>query len=70
MYDSREGIEIRRRSKILTAVILILFLLFLIILTTGCSTLDKAFTEPDLELEIIIELVAVFFVYSKVGLKK
>ena len=56
MYDSREGIEIRRRSKILTAVILILFLLFLIILTTGCSTLDKAFTEPALELEIITSL--------------
>ena len=55
MYDSREGIKIRRRSKILTAVILILFLLFLIILTTGCSTLDKAFTKPVLELVIITE---------------
>ena len=55
MYNSKEGIEIRRRSKILTVAILILFLLFLTILTTGCSTLDKAFTEPVLELIIITE---------------
>jgi len=55
MYNSKEGIEIRRRFKILTVAILILFLLFLIILTTGCSTLDKAFTEPVLELIIITE---------------
>ena len=55
MYDSREGIEIRRRSKILTAVVLSVFVLFLIMITTGCSTLDKAFTEPILELVIITE---------------
>jgi len=55
MYNSKEGIEIRRRAKILTVAILILFLLFLTILTTGCSTLDKAFTEPVLELIIITE---------------
>ena len=55
MYDSREGIEIRRRSKILTAVVLSVFVLFLIMITTGCSTLDKAFTERDLELIIVTE---------------
>lgn len=55
MYDSREGIEIRRRSKILTAVVLSVFVLFLIMITTGCSTLDKAFTEPVLELIIVTE---------------
>ena len=55
MYDSREGIEIRRRSKILTAVVLSVFVLFLIMITTGCSTLDKAFTEPVLEVIIVTE---------------
>ena len=55
MYDSREGIEIRRRSKILTAVVLSVFVLFLIMITTGCSTLDKAFTKPVLELIIVTE---------------
>ena len=55
MYDSREGIEIRRRSNILTAVVLSVFVLFLIMITTGCSTLDKAFTKPVLELIIVTE---------------
>ena len=55
MYDSREGIEIRRMSKILTAVVLSVFVLFLIMITTGCSTLDKAFTKPVLELIIVTE---------------
>ena len=55
MYNSKEGIEIRRRSKILTAVVLSVFVLFLIMITTGCSTLDKAFTEPVLELIIVTE---------------
>ena len=56
MYDSRDGIEVRRSAKINTAVVLSVFLLFLIIITTGCSSLDSAFTEPMLELEIITDL--------------
>ena len=53
MYDSREGVQLRRRRRLPTVAILLLFIFLLMVMTTGCTTLNQAFSRPVIELKVL-----------------
>jgi len=55
MYDGTEGRIRQRRERIVSLIIVILSLLFIIILITGCTTLKTAFSTPSIVLKVINE---------------
>ena len=55
MYDGTEGRIRRRKERIVTLSIVLLFLFIIIFFTTGCTTLKTAFSTPVIELKVITE---------------
>ena len=55
MYDFTEGRIKQRRERIITVIIVLLFLFIIISLITGCTTLKTAFSTPVIELKVINE---------------
>ena len=52
IFNSNEGIKLRR-AKWLRVCIVLVSVVVLLLLVTGCSALNKAFSKPVIELNII-----------------
>ena len=55
MYDFTEGRIKQRKERVITLIIVLLFLFIIIFLIPGCTTLKTAFSVPTIELKTISE---------------
>ena len=55
MYDFTDGRIKQRKERIVTLIIVLLFLFIIIFLIPGCTTLKTAFSVPTIELKTISE---------------